>query len=413
MEIINDISVKAKKTRILPAEEIHRKYFSGVPADVFTQIVSADVVSSNLQKHKLGKYAKWMLHLYGKNRLKVEDLYKAQAYIPIFDKAAKANKLPEKDLNCYKSLAEMYAAIQPFINEQVISNKDEIQQIKEYESDRLYEDEVFTVIRPLSKSASCLYGKGTQWCTAASERNNRFYYYDARGELYIVIDKKNNRKYQFHLESRSFRDETDCSIKEPVFETIEATNGIIHFFQLEIDKKSFLSSDYCQYAIDVADKSFLSSDYCQYAIDVADGTLFISREHEHFGIRKLDKMFANCFDIIRDFRYLEVILAHEFDDVKKYCSKNDDKGLYVVRKGKYKGVFNYYTDSIQWGYTGKECMEPKQLLRESLLPSLTSNKMKINQNEDDRNTRIQKKLLEVRYSPVSYVGYGHFIPLTI
>jgi hypothetical protein len=48
-------ATNVEKHRILPAEEIHRKYYSEVPDDVFTKIVSADVVSSNLQRQKLGK----------------------------------------------------------------------------------------------------------------------------------------------------------------------------------------------------------------------------------------------------------------------------------------------------------------------------------------------------------------------
>ncbi|GHT21684.1 hypothetical protein FACS189430_02140 [Bacteroidia bacterium] len=355
MEIINDISVKAKKTRILPAEEIHRKYFSGVPADVFVQIVSADVVSSNLQKHKLGKYAKWMLHLYGKNRLKIEDLYKAQEYIPVFDKAVKANKLREKDVNCYKSLAEMYVAIEPFLKRIAISKKEKIHHIKGQEAEKLYEDAVFTVIHPLTEAASCFYGKGTQWCTAAQKSDNQFDCYNDLGTLYIIIDKIRNRKYQFHFESNSFRNETDYYLEEPVLETIEATYGLIRFFQLEIEKK------------------FNSG------CDVTDSYLFIFEKDGYYGIRKIDKELDKSFEkyiegYFDEFHYAEVVLTADFEKIASYSPQNSHNELFVVQKGKCKGLYNYYTDSIRWGYRGAEFFKDndinqkyKQFFRDTML----------------------------------------------
>ncbi|GHV64571.1 hypothetical protein FACS1894199_03150 [Bacteroidia bacterium] len=72
-----------KNQKILSASEISE-------AD-FEKNVAADTISSNLQKGKVGKYAKWMLHLYKNKKLKLEDLYKAQEYLPIFEKLSKTN----------------------------------------------------------------------------------------------------------------------------------------------------------------------------------------------------------------------------------------------------------------------------------------------------------------------------------
>jgi hypothetical protein len=360
MEAMNDLSVKAKKTRILPAEEIRQKYYSGVPYDVFTQIVSADVVSSNLQKHKLGKYAKWMLHLYGKNHLKVEDLYKVQEYIPVFDKATKANKLREKDVNCYKSLADMYVAVEPFLEKQTISNKEEIRHIKEHGAEKLYEDETFTVIHPMTEAASCFYGKGTQWCTAAAKISNAFKSYNYRGKLYIIIDKIKNRKYQFHLESMSFCDEQDASIKssrissrcKSVLATLDATYGLIHFFNQEINNINL---------------------YCDgFQCDVIDGTLIIFKRNGRYGIRKIDEVFYGCFDFDDAYQYSEVLLDAEFDGIARYTEEKEwrHSGVFIVIKEETRGVYNYYTNSIRWKDVDNEFTEQQQqLLRKILLPS--------------------------------------------
>ena len=65
------------------------------------------------------------------------------------------------------------------------------------------------IIVPHTEEASCYYGKGTQWCTAANNGNNMFEYYNDNGNLYININKLTHEKYQFHFETDSFMDETD------------------------------------------------------------------------------------------------------------------------------------------------------------------------------------------------------------
>jgi len=58
------------------------------------------------------------------------------------------------------------------------------------ESDVIYDDEEFMVIRPLSTHASCYYGVGTQWCISAKDTQNYFDSYTKEGKaFYFVIDK--------------------------------------------------------------------------------------------------------------------------------------------------------------------------------------------------------------------------------
>jgi len=195
------------------AQEIHQRFYPNIPDDVFNEIVNADPVSSNLQNDKIGVYAKWLLNLYKNNNLKLEDLYKAKEYIPIFDKMTKANKLPNKDINSYKSLPDVYKVVQPYLdNNQSISKGDEERKIKQEGAEKVYEDNRFLVIHVKTKEAAIFYGKGTEWCTAATKSENYFDYYNSQGSLYIVMDKKNNRKYQFHFEKNQYMDETDSPI---------------------------------------------------------------------------------------------------------------------------------------------------------------------------------------------------------
>jgi hypothetical protein len=242
------------------AEEIHKKYYPTISDTDFNLIVSADEHTSNLQKSKLGKYAKWLLRLFVKNRLKTEDLYKAKEYIPVFDKLLKSNKLTIRDINKYRSLPAMYAVVKPYLDRPAISNTEAIRITKQNEAEKLYEDGIFTVIYPKTRAASCLYGSNTEWCTAARKYNN-FSHYNEQGKLYIIINRINGRKYQFHFETNSYCDETDDSLSYAALEALEkisATEGLRAFFLNErqndflFDKSSRILEMFHHYYDDVS-----------------------------------------------------------------------------------------------------------------------------------------------------------------
>jgi hypothetical protein len=80
------------------------------------------------------------------------------------------------------------------------------------------------VIQPLDKEASCYYGQGTRWCTAATKSNNYFDDYSETGNLYIFIPTKakhDGEKYQLHMNrddfSLSLMDKNDDPVEPKVF----------------------------------------------------------------------------------------------------------------------------------------------------------------------------------------------------
>ena len=62
------------KDRCLSACQIHEKYYPTVADCVFNAIVTADTLSSNFQRGKVGMYAKWLLKLFLKGSFSVENL---------------------------------------------------------------------------------------------------------------------------------------------------------------------------------------------------------------------------------------------------------------------------------------------------------------------------------------------------
>lgn len=64
--------------------------------------------------------------------------------------------------------------------------------VKQDETDIIYESDNFLVVMPRSTASACFYGKGTTWCTAATEGTNLFLSYVAsdRGVILYHILKK-------------------------------------------------------------------------------------------------------------------------------------------------------------------------------------------------------------------------------
>ena len=216
-------------------QDIHQKYYSNIPQDIFQEIISDDPTYNAEKPNKMGKYGKWLLGIYLKGNLKTEDLYKATQYLQTFIKFN--GKIEQKDIMKYKSLQELYSVVEPFISNpgQAATKSEEVRKIKEG-AEKVYEDEKWMVIVPHTQEASCYYGKGTQWCTAADNSYNYFDHYNKKGLLYINILKGTDTKYQFHFETGSYMDATDTDILHPVAETIGLTENLVNFYKQKYGK---------------------------------------------------------------------------------------------------------------------------------------------------------------------------------
>jgi len=104
--------------------------------------------------------------------------------IRLFD--GNKQRLEKKDLNQYKDTAEVEAAVEK------LGGASKNQQAKQAraDTDTIYTDDQFTVLRPHTTEASCKYGVGTRWCIAATASRNYFNSYSSSNhKFYFVIDK--------------------------------------------------------------------------------------------------------------------------------------------------------------------------------------------------------------------------------
>jgi len=190
---------------------VYDKYYSNIEYNIFIKIVKSDPTSTIDGELYLGKYSKWLLSLYKNKDLKVEDLYKVEDYVYLFDKQSVRNKLSfeKRNINYYKSLGELAKELDQFKSDEDILSKSVIKDknfVKEFNN--------YNLFIPRTFDDSCILGKGTEWCTA-TEKTDQYYkqYHKSGRELLILISKTDSKeKYQFHFRTKQFMDKYDKRI---------------------------------------------------------------------------------------------------------------------------------------------------------------------------------------------------------
>jgi hypothetical protein len=109
------------------------------------------------------------------------------------EETEKKIKSKPKDINSFDTIQDLDYFVEQY--DEFLKVADDEKQIKK-ESERIYEDDRFLIIRPLSHKSSCYYGANTTWCTTTKDNDDYFNKYTSRGKLYYILDKKsNNRSY--------------------------------------------------------------------------------------------------------------------------------------------------------------------------------------------------------------------------
>lgn len=216
-------------------DEIHEKYYPGLERDVFDKLNAADPTSKDGKKK--GRYLPWLIDLWNDKKLKMEDLYKASEYLQYYNKYK--NYVDEKDINKIDSIQHLYRQVEDIIkkheegSEEIKSKAEKEKEIKD-QAEKYYEDDKWLVIVPKTKEASCLYGKGTQWCTAAEVSHNAFDAYNENGPLFIMIYKPTGDKYQYHGQSKMMANAADEDIVELIEENLPDREELEHAGEYEL-----------------------------------------------------------------------------------------------------------------------------------------------------------------------------------
>lgn len=203
----------------LSGDEIYQKFYSKIPYEDYTKIVSIDpqtkIVDGKIVK--IGKYTKLFLVMYLKGALKMEDAVKASEYIGYV-----YNHNIPLEINQIQSIGDLYNLIKDYIVKDTKDLGEILKVLDPSEFKVLHNGKDWYIFQPLTEKSSCYLGVNTQWCTTwgphsinrdVKDRSSQFENYIKRGPLYIIINKSdNNIKYQFHFESGQYMDPSDRQI---------------------------------------------------------------------------------------------------------------------------------------------------------------------------------------------------------
>lgn len=93
-----------------------------------------------------------------------------------------SSNLPKTDINQYGNLEELLNALNEY------QNKSRRQYKQVDGGNVVFENDRFFVVNPLDHKASCYYGRGTKWCTAA-DSDHHFNQHNSDGKLFYILDK--------------------------------------------------------------------------------------------------------------------------------------------------------------------------------------------------------------------------------
>lgn len=106
-----------------------------------------------------------------------------------------------------------------FMSRSAKRDEEEQRLIDSGQAEVLLDTDAVEIVIPKTKEASCYFGKNTKWCTAGSVYN-QFDSYNKRGELYILLLKAKNKRFQFHYSDRQYMDEMDNPISRHDLEAL-------------------------------------------------------------------------------------------------------------------------------------------------------------------------------------------------
>jgi hypothetical protein len=160
-----------------------------------------------------------------------------KSFIPLNERGL----IDNKDTTSYKNVQEVLKQV-------ALAEFKAISKELERQIHKVYEDDNWLVLRPLSRESSTKYGAGTKWCTASDSDDYQYWNYTGRGILIYTINKKTGQKVatfknlsKDHDHELSFWNEIDTRIDS--YEANLPQNIMSHIFEeLKSDKTNRVMS---------------------------------------------------------------------------------------------------------------------------------------------------------------------------
>ncbi len=166
---------------------------------------------------------------------RLEDTSKATKPLQLYNKFRLRDDVPDIATMTFDDLLDLGEKLASTASNSEISKSEEEEFYKNGSAQLLVNNDEWKVVIPKTEEASVYFGRNTRWCTAATETTNYFGYYNKQGKLYIILQKKLNKRWQFHFETSQFMDEKDHQISKEDKDEIGNKSGVFNCIDLSKD----------------------------------------------------------------------------------------------------------------------------------------------------------------------------------
>lgn len=259
-----------------------------VHEDIFASMIAADPTENKM-------YLQWMLSIFTRLikegriddaiRFGAEDLPQANEYLELFEgnkrkrlfselcesNYALKNIADPTNINQYKSLSQLFDAVDPFIERDLSGFERNMKRFVDAGQALMpVKDRNFTLFIPLTRDANVLFNEAASWCTVRPG-NGMFDSYTSRptplskkSKIYIIIDNRflrgefdqdnipNDMMYQIHFESKQLRNRSNGANENIYDRIISKSEALANFFYEELTPcaKAFKGSLNDNYYVD-------------------------------------------------------------------------------------------------------------------------------------------------------------------
>jgi hypothetical protein len=190
-------------------------------------------------------------------------------------------------------------------------------------SDKIYEDKNWLVVRPKSWQASCVYGAGTKWCTTSKESDSHFKRETDRNFLIYVINKNKTSK------DTEYKVAWQIPYTKKVNKYVTSTPGNPSVWTLNIDKIKLWNAE----DTNIASRGSFGYDYLDTVPTSVKGNILKYMQ------KQMDEMYTNMAYV--EDPYIQALVEH--------LALNEEQVEEVERRDYgYYGMRVYIVDSNEY-----------------------------------------------------------------
>lgn len=161
------------------------------------------------------RFVQWMASMFRHGNLMLEDTYKFEETLTKFMAVQRQLSPEHRDIRNFATIADLDTVlneVDPEESKTQIDRAKDREMHSEQNTKIIYNGPDYKIVAPKTVESSCYFGINTKWCTAGSMADHFFPQYMRKGDLFIILEKSTNKRWQFNFGSEDFMNEMDRPI---------------------------------------------------------------------------------------------------------------------------------------------------------------------------------------------------------